>query len=1230
MDKFKVYIIDNDNVVKLLLDSDLSTHYDSDYLSFDYDGAWYANCHKNYCFGCNKQKKIGEGVYQISSPDIFYSIGLIIFDAIDKEFELYSNKACLISNHPSSTIYVDDGPLNGYYIYLKEGKLIYNYPYILLNGHLYHGEGLKNHDYLEIANIKIIYNQEFLSIASDYAIKLKPYAIKFKAVDNYSKPRHLQKPRFKNFDFTYDVDLERYEVSKQYDNSYAAIQSILMTLGMLVISLINLFKNNHNTYLEIISAILMPCLMLMIAIFFPILQKRTRQNQLNKTNQIIKSHNQSKLEHIKFEYENNLKELLDLNAYYNFDYAVINKMLKNGDVYLANINTDTFLKINLGEYQYEPNVCINMRNQDDKLSQELEIFKNGLIRNIEINYIVDFKEYPKLIINGQRTKLLKYFKILLLEVVMTHNYHDLKIALVLDDDIDAREYLNIKHLFSTKRFIFYRKDNLEELYRFEEPILIMSFLEINIKADNQYLIYFNIHNSTYCTYDLIVNLDQYQLYDRHLDNLIKLDYLNFNCNFYATIENLNRFVIKDEISNFSYTLHDFYKLKPNYHQKRKGLWVSFSYNDAGLRKEYDLSEKGIGPHLLISGTTGSGKSELALSLILSLCLNYRADEVSLVLIDYKGTGLKETLSYQGEMLKHISLCLTNLNQNEFKRALRAFKVELERRESLFEKMAKLTNTSIMNIDDYNMQDCDYYGLTHLTHYFIVIDEFAELKSDKPSFMQEIITIARIGRSLGFHLILITQKVTTIVDEEIKANIATNICLKVNSISDSREMLNSDLAYKIKCPGEYYLYSNNNLDHGYSLYARSYDDKKHHKSVKIVDYKLQTLKSIEYISSNKIRQSSKYIALINDYHRNHHLNTSSIFLPKLEDVSFSSLLHKYKYSLCDGEYLMGEYDDYYHMQQNLLIHDFNKSRYVLTYFRNNTSKHQYTHNLIHSFNHSDYHIIMLCYDLKRYQEFKQRIELVDINEYKDVQYLLNKLMIEDKKILLIIDDYNAIKQDENNISSLFKLVLNINKTNIFIQIYTIYGQNIPFKFNGLFKIYLLDNPSKDELIMAYGQYNEVSSDMVFKHNHKYLVGFKMALNEEHAYNTYLDNYLFKIPEIISYELVDNQMLIGYRIDLRIKYYLNIRKKILFTAYYQDILNDYQKIFKHPNIDYIPYHLVDHNEYYDLIVWLGPNIHNQYLFRVKLNNDLKVDEAYVYDKPNGFVVKLVNDASNNKNT
>ena len=84
------------------------------------------------------------------------------------------------------------------------------------------------------------------------------------------------------------------------------------------------------------------------------------------------------------------------------------EMLKNGDVYLANINTDTFLKINLGKYQYEPNICINMRDQDDKLSQELEIFKNGLIRNIEINYIVDFKEYPKLIINGQRTKLLKY------------------------------------------------------------------------------------------------------------------------------------------------------------------------------------------------------------------------------------------------------------------------------------------------------------------------------------------------------------------------------------------------------------------------------------------------------------------------------------------------------------------------------------------------------------------------------------------------------------------------------------------------------------------------------------------------------------------------------------------------------------------------------------------------------------------------------------------------------
>jgi S-DNA-T family DNA segregation ATPase FtsK/SpoIIIE len=92
----------------------------------------------------------------------------------------------------------------------------------------------------------------------------------------------------------------------------------------------------------------------------------------------------------------------------------------------------------------------------------------------------------------------------------------------------------------------------------------------------------------------------------------------------------------------------------------------------------------------------------------------------------------------------------------------------------------------------------------LPHLFIVADEFAELKQQEPEFMEELISAARIGRSLGVHLILATQRPTGVVNDQIWANSKFKVCLKVSDAGDSKEMIHRPDAAEIKNAGRYYL------------------------------------------------------------------------------------------------------------------------------------------------------------------------------------------------------------------------------------------------------------------------------------------------------------------------------------------------------------------------------------------------------------------------------------------
>lgn len=213
----------------------------------------------------------------------------------------------------------------------------------------------------------------------------------------------------------------------------------------------------------------------------------------------------------------------------------------------------------------------------------------------------------------------------------------------------------------------------------------------------------------------------------------------------------------------------------------------------------DLHEKKHGPHGLVAGTTGSGKSEILQAYILSAATLYHPYEIGFVIIDFKGGGMVN----QFKDLPHLVGAITNIDGKQINRSLKSIKAELLKRQTLF------AQAGVNHIDKYIRLYKEGKVSIALPHLIIIVDEFAELKAEQPEFMKELISAARIGRSLGVHLILATQKPAGQVNEQIWSNSNFKLCLKVQTKEDSNEVIKSPVAAEIREPGRAYFQVGNN-------------------------------------------------------------------------------------------------------------------------------------------------------------------------------------------------------------------------------------------------------------------------------------------------------------------------------------------------------------------------------------------------------------------------------------
>ena len=236
----------------------------------------------------------------------------------------------------------------------------------------------------------------------------------------------------------------------------------------------------------------------------------------------------------------------------------------------------------------------------------------------------------------------------------------------------------------------------------------------------------------------------------------------------------------------------------------RSLAAPIGLDSRGALAVLDPQEAFDGPHGLVAGTTGSGKSELLVTWILSTAMHFPPEQAAFVLIDYKGGGLADAFSREGLRLPHLAGTVTNLDGAEVARSLASLRAELVRRQALLAGAKRTTGDATMDVSSYQRHFAAGELSEPMPHLFVVADEFAELKAQEPEFMDGLVSAARIGRSLGVHLVLATQKPTGVVSDQIQANSRFRVCLRVADAADSREVIRRPDAAALEGPGRFLL------------------------------------------------------------------------------------------------------------------------------------------------------------------------------------------------------------------------------------------------------------------------------------------------------------------------------------------------------------------------------------------------------------------------------------------
>ncbi len=474
----------------------------------------------------------------------------------------------------------------------------------------------------------------------------------------------------------------------------------------------------------------------------------------------------------------------------------------------------------------------------------------------------------------------------------------------------------------------------------------------------------------------------------------------------------------------------------------------------------DLHEKYHGPHGLIAGTTGSGKSEFIITYVLSLAVNYSPYEVQVILIDYKGGGLALAFQNDSYTLPHLAGIMTNLDGSELTRSLASIESEIKRRQREFNEARLMTNESTIDIYKYQKlwREGRLKDKEPIAHLFIISDEFAELKEQQPEFMDKLISVARVGRSLGVHLILATQKPGGVVDQQIWSNTRFRVCLKVQDTSDSQEVLKKPDAAYLKKTGRFYLQVG--YDEVYTLGQSAWAGARYTPRQifkRDVDTSVNMMNNLGIITMSKdieknepVESKNEEIASVvkylSDIAREENITIKKLWLEKIpEKIYVDSLKSKYNFNKKNFVLnpLIGEYDDPDSQNQYLLTLPFSEFGNAIVYGIAGSGKEEFLATLIYSstvsYTPAEVNFYILDFGSEALRIFNNYPHIGDIaylNDIDKINNLFKMLQEELRKRKSLFANFGGSYTSfiNNSGKSLPNLVIVLNNYEAFVETY----------------------------------------------------------------------------------------------------------------------------------------------------------------------------------------------------
>ncbi len=505
---------------------------------------------------------------------------------------------------------------------------------------------------------------------------------------------------------------------------------------------------------------------------------------------------------------------------------------------------------------------------------------------------------------------------------------------------------------------------------------------------------------------------------------------------------------------------DRWKKNRNYDNMR----VPIGQKSGGSPCYLDIHEKYHGPHGLVAGTTGSGKSETLQTYILSLAVNFSPDDIAFFIIDFKGGGMANLFAN----LPHMAGQISNLSGNQVRRAMISIKSENERRQRMFAEYG------VNNINLYTRLYKNHEAKIPIPHLLIIIDEFAELKREEPEFMRELISVAQVGRSLGVHLILATQKPSGTVDDNIWSNSKFRLCLRVQDKQDSNDMLHKADAAYITQAGRGYLQVGNDeiyeqFQSGYSG-AEYIEDPDMDQCAAAVRMTLtgkelaaagNRKKKGEKTTNKAVTQLDAVIAYLNQTAQKYHYDRRMLlWLPVLPKRLYLSELEGYHETSWRGgqwkshsgawelEAFIGLYDDPAKQSQKPLKISFSDGGHLAVFGTVATGKSTFLQTLLYSLTDrcspQELNFYVLDYSSRMLLPFEQAPHcggvIIDTDEdkVKKFFFMMNRIMDERKNlfrggnysqyfkaqqslgnkavlpaVLVVVDNYSAFREKTNN-------------------------------------------------------------------------------------------------------------------------------------------------------------------------------------------------------------------------